>query len=75
MTVSDDELCHCGLPLHYSDPAVRDQVDQLIAATGQRYLRVSTPDGTFLVDKHYVALHGVKGPELPYLGFLREPDS
>jgi len=62
--------CACGRPLHYSSPAVEQAMRQVVAQLGER-TRVTTPDGTFLVPRHYVALHGLAADELPGLGFPR----
>lgn len=60
--------CACGQPLHYSDERIRGLVEKLIEKQG-RYLRVTTHEGSWLVDRHYIALHGLKAWELPGLGF------
>ena len=64
------ERCACGRPLHYSSPAVEQAMRQVVAQLGER-TRVTTPDGTFLVPRHYVALHGLAADELPGHGFPR----
>jgi hypothetical protein len=65
-----EELCHCGRPLHYSDPNIEEKVRGLIAMTGEK-VRVTTPGGTWLVPRHYIALHGLKASELPSSTFER----
>jgi hypothetical protein len=64
------EFCPCGRPLHYTDPAIEAHVRRLIAKAGER-IAVTTPAGTWLVSRHYIALHGLKARELPDLGFER----
>jgi hypothetical protein len=67
------ELCHCGKPLHYTDPAVEQRVRKLIAELGE-YVTVSIFDErTWLVPRHYIALHGIRGWEVPQLGFVEVP--
>jgi len=63
-----DELCHCGKPLHYSDPDLRRIVERLIEAKGT-HQPVTVGRRTWLVSRHYIALHGIKAVELPFLGF------
>lgn len=63
-----DELCFCGQPLHYSSERLRKLVEDLIAIHGPD-LPVRVGGRTWLVPRHYVALHGVKAMELPFLGF------
>lgn len=65
-----EEFCACGLYLHYSAPAIRLAVEEIIKLRGT-HLRVTTPGGTFLVQRHYIALHGLRAEELPTLGFER----
>jgi hypothetical protein len=62
------ERCACGRRLHYSSPATEQAMRQVVGQLGER-ARVTTPDGTFLVPRHYVALHGLAADELPRLGF------
>lgn len=62
------ERCHCGLPLHYTDPVIEAQVRALVAQLGE-FVTIETPEGRWRVQRHYIALHGVKAQELPALGF------
>jgi len=65
-------LCACGQPLHYSDPALRKVVERLIRQAGGNPLIVVTVTSQrpgvktrhFLVQRHYIALHGLKTQEL-----------
>jgi hypothetical protein len=55
---SKPQLCHCGKLLHYSDNAIRRDVESLIRQLGER-VTVTLPDGrSWLVPRHYIALHG-----------------
>lgn len=63
-----NELCHCGRPLHYSDPEIERKVRTLIDQLGPT-IKVTTPRGSWLVPRHYIALHGLKGAEVHMLGF------
>jgi hypothetical protein len=60
--------CHCGQPLHYQHEATQQLVERLIADQGA-YVPMTCEGRTWLVQRHYLALHGVVGHELPYLGF------
>jgi hypothetical protein len=69
MTPKPDEiLCHCGKPLHYSDPAVRAMVEDFVNLFGPDIL-VTVEGRSWLVPRHYIALHGVNGWEVGKLGF------
>lgn len=58
-----DSLCPCGKPLHYTDPSLRAWVDDLVRTIGP-CIRVKTPFGTYMVPRHYIALHGLEGNEV-----------
>lgn len=62
--------CPCGQPLHYTDRLTFLQVQRLVDELGE-YTNVTTPDGTWSVSRHYIALHGLKAEELPTLGFKK----
>lgn len=66
-----NELCHCGLPLHYTNKAVENQVKKIIQAKGSRFIEITQLETgrTFKVDSHYVALHGVEANLLDTYGF------
>lgn len=60
------ELCACGQPLHYADPAFRELTETLVEALGPT-MAVTTPSGRYEVSRHYIALHGIKAQELDAL--------
>lgn len=62
------ERCHCGLELHYSDKELQKQVDRIIKEFGP-YIDVVIDGRTFRVQRHYIALHGIKGKDVAQLGF------
>ena len=65
-----EERCHCGRPLYYSDPKIRARVERMIELSGgAHYLPITVGGRTWLVQKHYIALHGIRASELPNLGF------
>lgn len=61
-------LCHCGRPLHYTDPDNQRAVELLIKRLGPN-IRITAQGRTWLVPRHYIALHGIRAAELPFLGF------
>lgn len=61
-------LCHCGRPLHYKSADAKSMVDRTIQTLGE-YTEVETPEGRWKVQRHYIALHGLKAKDLPGLGF------
>lgn len=63
-----DPKCHCGQPLHYADPKLKRAVEDLIREYGP-YIRLSVGNRSWWVQRHFIALHGVRGVELPFLGF------
>ena len=67
-----DKLCHCGKPLHYTDPEIQRAVEKLIEQLGETVKVTLMDDGrerTWRVPRHYIALHGLKGREVAGLGF------
>lgn len=59
-------MCACGRPLHYTDPRKQAQVESLIASLGID-VPVWVGDRCWLVQRHYLALHGLQSEELPTL--------
>lgn len=66
------EMCACGKPLHYTDPDFQKIVEKLVAIKGP-LLKVCAGGRCWLIPRHYIALHGVKSVELPFLGFEEVP--
>jgi hypothetical protein len=65
-----EHLCHCGKPLHYNNPDIKRAVDKLVEGNGEYITITSAATGrSFRVQRHYIALHGVKERDLPNLGF------
>lgn len=54
--------CACGRPLHYTDPKTRRDVERLIKTQGDD-IGVQIGDRRWLVQRHYIALHGA-GPDI-----------
>lgn len=68
--------CACGRPVHYLNPDLQAIVEAIIASLGSEIV-VTTPDGSWKVPRHYLALHGLKADELSSvaerLGFDKMP--
>lgn len=60
--------CPCGRPLHYTNPKIQEVVETLVRDLGEN-IPVTVGEKTYLVSRHYIALHGLKASELPDLGF------
>jgi hypothetical protein len=61
--------CHCGRFLHYSNHSlelvIRNQVDRL-----GPFVEVTViGKGSYLVPRHYLALHGIDAASIEKLGF------
>lgn len=61
--------CACGLPLHYSNPEIRKMVETIIAEQGE-FVDVGVGDKKYKVQRHYIALHGIKAADLEHLADL-----
>lgn len=59
-------MCACGKPLHYQDRDKRVIVEEMISRLGKE-TRVSVGNRTWLVPRHFIALHGLIAEELPEL--------
>jgi hypothetical protein len=62
------KLCFCGKPLHYTDPAIQASVQKLVDELGES-IPVTTGGRTWMVPRHYIALHGLRAKEIAGLGF------
>lgn len=70
MQKMNETKCHCGQPLHYIHKDIEDALNRDIAAHGDYINVTSRSTGkTYKVQRHYLALHGLKEQELPFLGF------
>jgi hypothetical protein len=69
-SVTEVKMCACGKPLHYTDPQMQKLVEYQIAQLGENMVVTLAETGRkFRVPRHFIALHGLKGKELPTLGF------
>lgn len=62
------EKCFCGRPLHYTNKEAETFVRKMIAERGE-FIGVQVGSRVFNVPRHYIALHGLKGADVPRLGF------
>lgn len=60
------QRCACGQALHYGDPGIEARVQETIDALGPT-VDVPTALGTWVVPRHYYALHGIVVAQLPEL--------
>lgn len=66
MPTNDMEMCACGQPLHYLDKTRRVFVDEMVARLGKE-VKVTCGNRSWMVPRHFVALHGLEASELPEL--------
>ncbi len=62
--------CACGEKLHYTDPEKQKRVQALVDQLGE-FIKVEHNYKTYLVQRHYIALHGIKAVDLSELGFIQ----
>jgi len=65
------EMCHCGKPLHYGPNIahLKPQVDKIVEKFGPT-VDIKVDGGkTYRVQRHYIALHGIRAQDLASLGF------
>lgn len=66
--MSTEKLCPCGKPLHYIDKRIQMLVEQQVEELGERCtITIAESGRKFLVPRHYIGLHGIKGHQLPGL--------
>lgn len=63
--------CHCGKPLHYTNKTLEERVQELVEKLGEFMPVEVFGKGTYAVQRHYIALHGIKGVEVDKLGFKK----
>jgi hypothetical protein len=63
--------CQCGQPLHYQNPDIGKMVEELIEIRGE-YIEVQVARNfkTYMVSRHFIALHGLKGKDVSKMGFM-----
>jgi len=65
----DPSKCWCGRPLHYKQITARRMVEKTIDEYGA-FIKVRLEEGkSYNVQRHYIALHGIRGKNLKDLGF------
>jgi hypothetical protein len=57
------QYCACGRALHYSDPVLQRCIQDFCDRLGED-ANVEVNGRGFRVQRHFIALHGIKGPEL-----------
>lgn len=67
--MTDPSMCSCGQPLHYSSPEIQTHVQDIIDQFGTTTV-VTTPDGSWRVPRHFIALHGLIGANVAELADL-----
>lgn len=68
--------CACGLPLHYRDKTKEAEIQADVEKLGE-WIPVSVGHDRYLVQRHYLELHGLKGDEVHSLmqkGIIRKND-
>lgn len=59
--------CPCGRPLHYKDKRVEEYVTSIVEQKGVMIKMTVGGGGAYWVNRHYLALHGIKAVDLPSL--------
>lgn len=68
------KMCACGKPLHYSSPYIEEIVCEQVSKLGEE-VEVTVAGRTYLVQRHYIALHGLAANKLGELaknGIIRQ---
>lgn len=59
-------MCPCGKPLHYADRDKRQIMEETISRLGKE-TKVTVGTRSWMVSRHFIALHGLIAEELPEL--------
>ncbi len=63
--------CACGEKLHYTDPEKEKRCKELFDQLGDFIEVIDSKNRRFRVQRHYIALHGIKEVDLAELGFTQ----
>lgn len=58
--------CACGLPLHYQDKQKQAEIEAAVNELGE-WMPVHVGNDRYLAQRHYIALHGLKGNQIESL--------
>lgn len=58
--------CACGLPLHYINKTKQAEIQSLVDELGE-WMPVHVGNEKYLVQRHFIALHGIKGSQIENL--------
>lgn len=61
-------MCFCGEPLHYQNPAMQALVEEFVNKLGSE-IQVTINGRSWMVPRHYIALHGLVAAEVEAMGF------
>ena len=69
----EETMCACGKPLHYENEIIRRMMQRLVDELGEN-IRVTFGICTWLVPRHYIALHGINLNQVLERGFPEVTD-
>lgn len=61
------DRCGCRRPLHYHNPIIEAGMREQVARLGALIKQLDGEPDDFLVPRHFIALHGIRGQDLPAL--------
>lgn len=64
-----ETLCHCGKSLHYKDKQMQALVQKWVDKLGEFVIVRDAQNRGWLIQRHYIALHGLRSQQLSELGF------
>ena len=66
--MSEQKMCACGRPLHYRNPQIQAAMQEMVDNFGEN-IKVTVFNRSWMVPRHFIALHGLSAQDLPSLGF------
>jgi hypothetical protein len=71
--MNEEKMCACGRPLHYSDPELQRKVEEIVKRQGEA-IKITIGHRSWMVQRHYIALHGLSFVDVQYLNFPEVTD-
>lgn len=68
--MTEQTKCHCGKPMHLS--ASQKLMLKMMGSRWGKFKKVIMKNKIYSVPTYYIVVHGLKGSELPNLGFKEE---
>lgn len=66
--MAKEKMCACGKPLHYANKSMEKIAQRIVDEQGEE-IKIVVEGRSWMVPRHFIALHGIEAAELPSMGF------